>query len=439
MSELEKTPLESDNSNALRESELGNHQALSGSSNEGFHEGINETSLLRKLDLKLLPPLSLLYLLSFLDRSNVANARIEGLVTDLHITGNQYLTALTLYFIGYVIFEASAVSISFDHVESNAYPSAASLAGAFGGILAFGIAKMNGIGGYKGWRWIFIIEGLLTVVISCAAYFFISNYPDTAKFLSDKERSFIQARLTADSDSTRNEVFTWANVKKALFDHKCWLYGLAFHTMSLPLYTLSLFLPSIIKDLGYTSAKAQLLSIPVYALATLLTVLIAYTSERFHLRSPFAIASSLVAIIGYIILITNTHPSKKPGVSYLGTFFAAAGIYPATALALAWPANNVSGQTKRAVASAMQISIGNLGAVLGTQLYRPKTAPRYLLGHGFALGYLCANVAVTAVIWWVLAKENGRREDSGVKGGFEDVGVGEDWEGDDDLRWRFST
>lgn len=87
----------------------------------------------------------------------------------------------------------------------------------------------------------------------------------------------------------------------------------------------------------------------------------------------------------------------------------------------------------------MQISIGNLGAVLGTQLYRPNTAPRYLLGHGFALGYLCANVVVTGLIWWVLARENKRREDLGVKGGFEDVGAAEDWEGDDDLRWRFST
>lgn len=109
MLELEKTPLETDNSHALRESELGNQKVFSDSSNEGLHEGVNEKSLLRKLDLKLLPPLSLLYLLSFLDRSNVANARIEGLVTDLHITGNQYLTALTLYFIGYVIFEASDV------------------------------------------------------------------------------------------------------------------------------------------------------------------------------------------------------------------------------------------------------------------------------------------------------------------------------------------
>lgn len=66
---------------------------------------IDEKRLLRILDLRLLPAVSILYLLSFLDRSNVANARLEGLTTDLHMTGNEYLTGLTLYFIGYVLFE----------------------------------------------------------------------------------------------------------------------------------------------------------------------------------------------------------------------------------------------------------------------------------------------------------------------------------------------
>jgi hypothetical protein len=70
---------------------------------------VNERSLLRKLDWRLLPAVGILYLLSFLDRSNVGNARIEGLATDLHMTGNQYLTGLTLYFIGYVIFEVYPV------------------------------------------------------------------------------------------------------------------------------------------------------------------------------------------------------------------------------------------------------------------------------------------------------------------------------------------
>lgn len=84
----------------------------------------------------------------------------------------------------------------------------------------------------------------MTVVVACASYFFIHNYPDTAGFLTDKERAVIRARLTADSDCTRDERFTWHNVVRAFKDPKCWLYCFAFHTMSLPLYTLSLFLVS---------------------------------------------------------------------------------------------------------------------------------------------------------------------------------------------------
>jgi len=164
--------------------------------------------------------------------------------------------------------------------------------------------------------------------------------------------------------------------------------------------------PTIIRDLGYTAAKAQLLTVPPYALATIFTVLWAVLSERAQKRAPFIITTSSLAAIGYIILITNTHPSKRPGVSYVGTFFAAAGIYPSTALSLTLPAVNVGGQTKRATATALQISIGNLGAVLGTQLYRAETSPRYVLGHSFALGYLLCNVIVLSITWWALSREN---------------------------------
>ncbi|EKG11490.1 hypothetical protein MPH_11379 [Macrophomina phaseolina MS6] len=467
--------------------------------------GINEKALLRKLDIKLLPGLVILYLLSFLDRSNVANARLEGLTDDLKMTGNQYLTSLTLYFIGYVLFEIPcnvilkrttpkiwlptltllwgivatlmgitqnlsgffAVRFFLGVAESGLFPgvvfylsmwykrhervyrvalffSAASLAGAFGGILAYGIGKMSGVGGLKGWRWIFIIEGLLTVVVSLFAYLFITNYPSTAPFLTTKERTYIEARLTRDSDATASESFSWAGVATCLRDPKCWLYGLAFHTLSLPLYTLSLFLPSIIKDLGYTAARAQLLSVPPYALATILTVGVAVVSERLHRRAPFIIGAAITAVIGYAILLGNKDPKGRPGVSYLGTFFAAAGIYPATALALAWPAMNVAGQTKRATACALQISIGNLGAVLGTQLYRPATAPRYVLGHSFALGYMAANALVVSALWYVLARENKRREAEfplGMDGpDAQDavIELGEQIQGDDDVRWRFN-
>ncbi|KAF2806909.1 MFS transporter [Mytilinidion resinicola] len=471
---------------------------------EGLHSStVNETALLRKLDARLLPAVSVLYLLSFLDRSNVGNARLEGLTTDLDMTGNQYLTGLTLYFIGYVLFEVPcnivlkrttprfwlptltlvwgivatlmgvtqnlsgffAVRFFLGVAESGLFPgvvfylsmwykrkerqyrislffSAASLAGAFGGILAYGISKMGGVGGYKGWRWIFILEGLLTIVVSASAYFFITNYPSTTKWLSDDERKFIHSRLKADSDATEDETFRWAEVWLAVKDVKVWLYGLAFHTLSLPLYTLSLFLPTIIKGMGYTAANSQLLTIPPYALATILTIAWAVLSERSGRRAPWIIASSIIAIIGYIILITNDSPTKRPGVSYTGVFFAAAGIYPSVALSLSWPANNVSGQTKRATANAMQISIGNLGAVLGTQLYRPNTAPRYLLGHSFALGYLCLNIVVVGTLWIVLNKENKTKnlhlEQNPNTAGFLNDDV-EKHRGDRHPRWMFNV
>jgi len=97
-------------------------------------------------------------------------------------------------------------------------------------------------------------EGILTVVVSLGAYFFVYNYPDTARFLSAKERALIHQRLKDDNDATRNESFTWGNVMKALSDPKVWLYGAAFHTLSLPLYTLSLFLvckPPLVNPEGF--------------------------------------------------------------------------------------------------------------------------------------------------------------------------------------------
>lgn len=114
------------------------------------------------------------------------------------------------------------------------------------------------------------------------------------------------------------------------------------------------------------------------------------------------------------------------------------------AIVLSWPANNVSGQTKRCIANAMQISIGNLGAVLGTQLYRTETSPRYFLGHGFALGYLVANLVVVGVLWEVLRRENRVkaevREREGMEALMGDVGDAEgDFLGDRDPRWVFQT
>ena len=218
----------------------------------------------------------------------------------------------------------------------------------------------------------------MTVVASIIGYFFVHNYPATAKFLTPKEKEYVIARLKEDNNASGDEKFTWDGVYQAFKDPKVWLYGLCFHTLSLPVYTLSLFLPTIITELGYTAAQAQLLSTPPYVAAFFLTMGAAVLAEKTRLRAPFAIGGSALAIVGYIMLLT----SRRPGVAYTATIFAASGIYSAIAIAFSWPVNNVSGQTKRATASAMQLSIGNVGAIIGTQLYRPKWSPRFFVGHG---------------------------------------------------------
>ncbi|KAK9584619.1 hypothetical protein V6Z90_007148 [Aspergillus fumigatus] len=405
--------------------------SLSQSSLEGGQFDINEKALLRKLDYRLLPPLTILYLLSFLDRSNVGNARLEGMAADIGMTGNMYLTGLTLYFIGYVAFEVPS-NIVLKRTTPRIWLPTLTL---LWGIVATLLGVVQNYAGYLTSR-----TGLVTVVMSIVAYFWVYNYPATAEFLTDKERAFIQFRLKNDSDATRDEKFSWTAVFEAFKDVKVWLYGLCFHTMSLPLYTLSLFMPTIIKELGYSAAKAQLLTVPPYALGFILTIIVAILSERTRRRAPFIIGSTTFACIGYILLLT----SKRASVCYAGVFFAAGGIYPSVAIVLSWPANNVSGQTKRAIANAMQISIGNLGAVMGTQLYRTESSPRYYVGHGFALGYLLANIAVVSVLWAVLNRENidkaKQREAKGITAIIGDIGdAGGDFQGDRDSRWIFQT
>ncbi|KAI4595635.1 hypothetical protein KJ359_006624 [Pestalotiopsis sp. 9143b] len=416
---------------------------------------INEKALLRKIDAHLLPAVGILYLLSFLDRSNVGNARIEGLLDDTGITADGYLNGLTLYFVGYVLFEIPCNIILKKTTPRIWLPTLTIVWGIvstllgivenYSGFLAarffLGVAESGLFPGvvyyfsmwYKRRERQYRVSLFFSAASLAGAFGGILAY--TSSFLNEDERQYIQQRLSSDSDATHEEHFSWAAVREALKDPNCWLYGLGFHTMSLPLYTLSLFLPTIIKSLGYTAATAQLLTVPPYAFAFITTITVAILSEKLGQRALFIGGSSLFGAIGYCILLGNTNPSARPGVSYLGVFFAAGGIYPAVALVLSWPAINVSGQTKRAIANAMQISIGNCGAVIGTQLYRSTDGPRYVVGHSVALAYLVANAAVVAVLYFRLKKENKRRE--AIAPEVRDVGVIADWKGDSDPRWRF--
>ena len=109
--------------------------------------------------------------------------------------------------------------------------SAASVAGAFSGLLAFGIAHMDGVGGLAGWRWIFILEGILTVIVAIIAYFILFDYPETASFLTEEERAFVVYRLKYQGQKeeadggirvAQDDTFQWKFVKAAFLDWQIW-------------------------------------------------------------------------------------------------------------------------------------------------------------------------------------------------------------------------
>lgn len=99
------------------------------------------------------------------------------------------------------------------------------LAGAFGGLLASAIGKMDGLRGYHGWRWIFIIEGTFTCVVALVWFFVIPDFPEDVKWLTEEERAFVQAKLARDvGHSAHSAKIGWRDVVNVFKDCECTLY-----------------------------------------------------------------------------------------------------------------------------------------------------------------------------------------------------------------------
>jgi hypothetical protein len=140
----------------------------------------------------------------------------------------------------------------------------------------------------------------------------------------------------------------------------CWAAALTFvwtTSVLIPIYAIALFTPTIINELGFSAANAQLLSVPPFVAGCVSTILVGIYSDIHKLRGPYVIAGAFVSLVGYIVLYTQT----GPGASYVGAVLAAVGVFPTIAVDLAWAGSNAGGDMKRGVVLAMVIGLGNLG------------------------------------------------------------------------------
>ena len=254
-----------------------------------------ETALVRKIDFRLLPMIIIMYIMNYLDRNNIAAARLAGLQDPpskggLNLTSTQYLTALSILFVGYLLMQVPsnlflnkigkpalylptvmiiwgvissatagaksyggliAIRFFLGFVEAAYFPgclfflsswytrkelgfrtamlySGALISGAFSGLITAGIKHgLDGARGIRAWRWMFIIEGVITIFIAFCAYFALPNFPRTTSWLTEEERQLAIWRLEEDigeDDWVDSSQQTFLHgMKLAVQDIKMWI------------------------------------------------------------------------------------------------------------------------------------------------------------------------------------------------------------------------
>ncbi|KAJ6274785.1 major facilitator superfamily domain-containing protein [Bipolaris maydis] len=428
----------------------------------------------RKIDIALLPFLSLLYLLNGLDRSNVGNAETQGFTTDIGTTSDDLNLAVSLFFITFVLLQPPsaavgrwlgakhwitiimigwgvftvahafvrdrrafiAVRLLIGAFESGFYPTAIAylssfycrydlavriglfygqyaIAGAFSGSISYGIFHINGTT-LKNWQCLFIIEGGITIVVALIAWFWLPRGPGSAWFLTDEEQIFVTQRIIKDNapfvaheysnDSIRKKRLTRRDVAETAKDWKLWFILVFNICASVPSQAFSVFMPMVVQGLGYSSIKANLMSVPPFVCGAVGLYLFALSSDHRKERGYHIITGICIALVGLIVTVaTQSH-----SIQYIGLCILLFGSYVSAPLTVAWLSGNNPEPGKRSLVLGVN-GFGNLAGVIGSQLYKKKHAPRYLTPFYATLGFVAAALAGYTAYRYTLKAINAKK------------------------------
>jgi sugar phosphate permease len=191
------------------------------------------------------------------------------------------------------------------------YTSAAT-GGAFSGLLAYAIAKMDGAAGLEGWRWIFILEGIMTVVVAVMCFFLLCDSPAlSTSWLDTDDIRYLELRqVTRRATNARefkesNKHFDTAIFKDIFCDYKIYLLILANWSNAVPNYAMKFTMPTILTSMGYTSANAQLMTIPPYAIGAVSAYAFAIFADKYTWRYPFIVVPQCCIITAFCILFAK--------------------------------------------------------------------------------------------------------------------------------------
>ncbi|KAK2810067.1 hypothetical protein FQN50_003261 [Emmonsiellopsis sp. PD_5] len=448
-----------------------------------YIDPVLERKVMRKFDMFVVPQMIILIIIAYLDRSNIGagNAKVFGYEKGLNLEGNQFNTLTSLFFVTYVVFEipwvmalkrygannvlaAAIVCFSICTLasgfvknytqaivlrlllglfeaglfpglsflismiysrESQAKRMAAlyggiALSGAFGGLIAYGIQSMGDRLGISAWRWLFIIEGVISIVLGGITWMTLPKNAESAWFLNAEEKALMRARKERDAVYKGADEFSWEYVKLAFADPFVYMAALGLFFASVPMFGFGIFLPTIIKGMGYDSMQANYLTIPVYIFGTLSLFASSWVSDKLNKRAIVGGTVPILVLIGYAIAIGT----PNEGAGFFAMFLCAAGIYPYNTIMFTWVSNSISPDHKRSVSAPLFASLANISGLISSHIYPSSDGPRYVMGNAVSLGMEAAALICVWCVYFLLRRRNIRKEvliaqgvtDNGKKG-----------------------
>lgn len=425
--------------------------------------------LLRRIDLYLLPIMAVSYMFQFLDKSAMSFTAILGLQDDLNLQGEDYSWASSIYYFGYLAASyvaalllvhfpvgkmistsiivwgvvlmlmatafnskgliavrfflgatEAAIAPGLSIVVSMWYKKSEqpfrhgiwfqgiTIAGVFGGLLAYGIGHVESI---APWKAVFLIFGAITIVWSFVLFYWLPDTPTDARFLNEEDRLKAIRRVQENMTGIKSDEFKISQFKEALLDVKCWALVLIQLTCSIPNGGVSNFGSIIIEGFGFSTLNTLLVQIITYVFQGLLVYLSTAGCSWFeNSRTWWMVWNSGLSIVG-AAMARQISPSNV-WARFFG--YCLANAYSVNfPLTLAMSTGNIGGFTKKTTVNAM-IFIGYCtGNIIGPHLFFDDEAPSY--PSGFLAMLICFGVSFVIPIGlrFYLVWENRRRDRMG--------------------------
>ncbi|KAI8092333.1 major facilitator superfamily domain-containing protein [Gilbertella persicaria] len=423
------------------------------------------------IDVRMLPLFCIFYFMDYLDRANIGNATLGGIQHDLHLTPQELSTAISAFYITYIIFEVPSnivlkrtnpvmwlslimllwgvmtlvmafaknfaslliCRLLLGAAESGYIPgilymmsrvyrpsefglriafliSMASISGIVSGPIAYGTAFLEGQKGLHGWQYLFILEGVPTICLSVVSYFYLFDDIKNVHWLSPAQK--VLHRQTTNTSSQEQTQVTWRNILSATMDWKTCLFSTVYFLNAINMVSYHVFLPTIIDGFGFPVLTSQLLTAPPNVITAIATVLGGYLADKYdNKRGVLMTTGFSIASLGYMLLLILHGRWAR----YTSLFIIPLGIGLQAPANVGWSAINFPRLEIRVIAVAVVVMIGNSGSVVASYLYPLHHAPHYYMGNTFNLCVAISGALFSALTSYLLYRQNQKLEQASDK------------------------